>query len=52
MIAVNAEFSKRWPVITEARRPPSDWRDWEHEPHQYPEHFSPEPGPCDDEHSY
>jgi len=44
MIAVNAEYSQKWPVITEMKEPPADWRDWEHTGSKYPDHFSPRPG--------
>ena len=49
MIAVNAEYSLKWPVITEMKDPPADWKKWEHGEHKYPEHFSPNPGGDDDE---
>jgi ferredoxin len=50
-LAVNAEYARRWPVITKMRPPPDDARQWEEVPGKYPAHFSPEPGtsdePCD-----
>jgi ferredoxin len=49
MIAVNAEYSRKWPVITEMKDPPADWEKWEHTEHKYPEHFSPNPGGPSDE---
>ena len=49
MIAVNAEYSLKWPVITEMKDPPEDWKKWEHGEHKYPEHFSPNPRGDDDE---
>lgn len=27
-VALNAELSKSWPVITEMKDPPGDWEDW------------------------
>ena len=44
MIAVNAEYSQKWPVITEMKEPPTDWREWEHTDTKYPDHFSQRPG--------
>jgi ferredoxin len=49
MIAVNAKYSQKWPVITEMKDPPEDWKKWEHVEHKYPEHSSPNPGRQDDE---
>lgn len=49
MIAVNAEYSRKWPVITEIKDPPMDWKKWEHTGHKYPEHFSPNPGSDNDD---
>jgi len=49
MIAVNAEYSLKWPVITEMKKPPVDWRKWEHVDQKYPEHFSPKPGQVRDD---
>lgn len=49
MIAVNAEYSQKWPVITEIKDPPKDWNKWEHAEHKYPAHFSPNPGRDNDE---
>ena len=48
MIAVNAEYSNRWPVITQAKEPPASWRVWEHVENKYPDHFSPQPGTTSD----
>jgi len=39
---INAEYAKRWPVITEKGAPPADASDWEEVPDKYPEHFDPE----------
>tara|TARA_R110002096_G_scaffold141880_1_gene296869 strand:- start:2143 stop:2487 length:345 start_codon:yes stop_codon:yes gene_type:complete len=44
MLAVNAEFSLVWPVITEMKDPPAEWQDWEEVDNKYPDHFSPHPG--------
>jgi len=44
MLAVNAEYAQKWPVITEKRDPPLDWTAWEAVENKYPEQFSPEPG--------
>ena len=49
MIAVNAEYSLQWPVITEMKAPPEEWETWEKVEHKYPEHFSPDPGGRKDE---
>ena len=49
MIEVNTEYSQKWPVITELKYPPEDWKKWEHVEHKYPQHFSPNPGGYDDE---
>jgi ferredoxin len=44
MVAVNAEYSQQWPVITEVKEPPADWREWEHVENKYPDHFAPQSG--------
>lgn len=49
MIEVNAEYSLKWPVITEIKTPPADWREWEHVKEKYPQHFSPNPGKAGDD---
>jgi len=43
MIAVNAEYAAKWPVITSKKEAPHDADKWEHVKNKYPEHFSPEP---------
>ncbi|MCZ6762948.1 MAG: DUF3470 domain-containing protein, partial [Gammaproteobacteria bacterium] len=32
MLALNAELSEKWPVITEMGEPPEDAADWEDKP--------------------
>ncbi len=44
MIARNAEFAPRWPVITIVKAPPDDASDWDGVSGKYPQHFDPEPG--------
>lgn len=45
MLAQNAEFAPRWPVIAIVKAPPDDAADWDGVMDKYPEHFDPEPGP-------
>ncbi|HET7334808.1 MAG TPA: ferredoxin FdxA [Rhizomicrobium sp.] len=47
-LALNAEFSKVWPNITQKGEPPADAKDWDGTPNKYPEHFSAKPGGEDD----
>jgi len=49
MIAVNAEFAKKWPVITSIRDAPPDAHDWADVENKYPEHFSPNPAKPENE---
>ena len=43
MIAVNAEYSTKWPVITAMRDAPPVALEWEGVKGKYPDHFSPNP---------
>lgn len=43
MIAVNAEYAAKWPVIAAMREAPPDSHEWEGVKSKYPEHFSPNP---------
>lgn len=43
MLAVNAEFAGKWPVITEMKPAPADAEAWEDVENKYPSHFSPKP---------
>ncbi len=49
MIAVNAEFALKWPVITSIREAPADAHDWAGVKNKYPDYFSPNPGVSEDE---
>lgn len=49
MIAVNAKYSAKWPVITAMRDAPPDAHEWEDVKNKYPEHFSPNPAKRDNE---
>jgi ferredoxin len=44
LLAVNSEFSRKWPRITVKKAAPADAQQWEDVPSKYPEHFSPERG--------
>jgi len=43
MLAVNAEYARKWPVISSLLPAPPDAHAWEDKADKYPEHFSPEP---------
>jgi ferredoxin len=47
MVAVNAEFAQRWPVIADMQTPPADARDWDGVEDKLEKHFSPNCGDVD-----
>ncbi len=45
--ALNAKYSRQWPVVTMRRKPPDDAEDFETEDGKFEKYFSPQPGKGD-----
>ena len=46
-VEMNRKYSEKWPVITEKKKPPKDWKQWDGVPNKYKDHFSEKPGSGD-----
>ena len=46
-VEMNRKYSEKWPVITEKKEPPKDWKQWYGVPNKYKDHFSEKPGTGD-----
>lgn len=44
-LAINAEYSAKWPVIDAKKAAPPDAHDWDEVKEKYPTHFDPTAGP-------
>lgn len=47
-LALNAEYSKKWPRITYTKLPPKDAKDWVDVDNKFMDHFSEKPGKGDE----